>query len=144
MFGIGAPELVLILIVGLIVFGPGKLPEMGRTLGKGLREFRKASNALTTAINTPDPPPAPPAQNTAAQPQPAAAPTAQQAAPVAAEPAAPATAQLRSRHTAPSRRPRRRSSPNTAAQNITMILCRTAWFRRILCLDWAFPNSYLF
>ena len=92
MFGIGAPELVLILIVGLIVFGPGKLPEMGRTLGKGLREFRKASNALTTAINT-DPPPAPPAQNTAAQPQPAAAPTAQQAAPVAAEPAAPATAQ---------------------------------------------------
>lgn len=92
MFGIGAPELVLILIVGLIVFGPGKLPEMGRTLGKGLREFRKASNALTTAINTPDPPPAPPAQNTAAQPQPAAAPTAQQAAPVAAEPAAPAAA----------------------------------------------------
>ena len=86
MFGIGAPELVLILIVGLIVFGPGKLPEMGRTLGKGLREFRKASNALTTAINTPDPPPAPPAQNTAAQPQSAAA-------PVAAEPAAPAAAQ---------------------------------------------------
>lgn len=92
MFGIGAPELVLILIVGLIVFGPGKLPEMGRTLGKGLREFRKASNALTTAINTPDPPPAPPAQNTAVQPQPAAAPTAQQAAPVAAEQSAPAPA----------------------------------------------------
>ena len=91
MFGIGAPELVLILIVGLIVFGPGKLPEMGRTLGKGLREFRKASNALTTAINTPDPPPA---QNAAAQPQPAAAPTAQQAAPVvAAEPPAPAAQQ---------------------------------------------------
>ena len=89
MFGIGAPELVLILIVGLIVFGPGKLPEMGRTLGKGLREFRKASNALTTAINTPDPPPAP---NTAAQPHPAAAPTAQQAAPVAAEQSAPAPA----------------------------------------------------
>ena len=84
MFGIGAPELVLILIVGLIVFGPGKLPEMGRTLGKGLREFRKASNALTTAINTPDPPPAPPAQNTAAQqsaPAPAAtSPTAETAA----------------------------------------------------------------
>ena len=36
MFGIGVPELILILVVGLIVFGPGKLPEMGRTLGKGI------------------------------------------------------------------------------------------------------------
>ena len=74
MFGIGVPELILILVVGLIVFGPGKLPEMGRTLGKGIREFRKASNALTTAINAPEPPPAPPAPAPAAQPaqQPAA------------------------------------------------------------------------
>lgn len=89
MFGIGAPELVLILIVGLIVFGPGKLPEMGRTLGKGLREFRRASNALTTAINTPDPPPAPaqpaassqnPSQTTAAPAQQ----TTEQSAPAAA------------------------------------------------------------
>ena len=72
MFGIGVPELILILVVGLIVFGPGKLPEMGRSLGKGIREFRKASNALTAAINAPDPPPAAPAP---AQPaaQPAAA-----------------------------------------------------------------------
>lgn len=51
MFGIGVPELILILIVGLIVFGPGKLPEAGRALGKGLREFKKASNALTQALN---------------------------------------------------------------------------------------------
>ena len=49
MFGIGVPELILILVVGLVVFGPGKLPEMGRSLGKGIREFRKASNALTAA-----------------------------------------------------------------------------------------------
>ena len=41
MFGIGVPELILILVVGLIVFGPGKLPEMGRSLGQGIREFRK-------------------------------------------------------------------------------------------------------
>lgn len=67
MFGIGAPELILILVVGLIVFGPGKLPEMGRTLGKGLREFRKASNALTQAMNAPEPPPASPQQAQPAQ-----------------------------------------------------------------------------
>ena len=80
MFGIGAPELVLILIVGLIVFGPGKLPEMGRTLGKGLREFRKASNAVTTAINTPDPPPAPAAAQQSAPAPAATSPTAETAA----------------------------------------------------------------
>ena len=68
MFGIGVPELILILVVGLIVFGPGKLPEMGRSLGKGIREFRNASNALTAAINAPEPPPAPPAAAPAAQP----------------------------------------------------------------------------
>ena len=68
MFGIGVPELILILVVGLIVFGPGKLPEMGRSLGKGIREFRKASNALTAAINAPEPPPAQPAAAPVAQP----------------------------------------------------------------------------
>lgn len=90
MFGIGVPELILILVVGLIVFGPGKLPEMGRSLGKGIREFRKASNALTAAINAPEPPPAaapaaqPAAQATAetpaAAPMPTATPTAATAA----------------------------------------------------------------
>ena len=74
MFGIGIPELILILVVGLIVFGPSKLPEAGRALGKGLREFKKASNALTAAINAPDEPvqrPHVPAQP-AATPAPAA------------------------------------------------------------------------
>ena len=56
MFGIGIPELILILIVGLIVFGPSKLPEIGRAVGKGLREFRKASNALQSAINATEEP----------------------------------------------------------------------------------------
>lgn len=90
MFGIGVPELILILVVGLIVFGPGKLPEMGRSLGKGIREFRKASNALTAAINAPEPPPAPPVP--AAQPAPQAAAPAEQAVPTATPTAATAAA----------------------------------------------------
>lgn len=91
MFGIGVPELVLILIIGLIVFGPGKLPEMGRTLGKGIREFRKASNALSQAINAPENQPQQPAAP-APQPQQPAAPAPQSQQPAAApqESAAPA------------------------------------------------------
>ena len=54
MFGIGAGEFIVILIVGLIVFGPGKLPEVGRALGKALREFRKAQAALSQTLNEVD------------------------------------------------------------------------------------------
>ena len=61
MFGIGIPEFILILIVGLIVFGPSKLPEVGRAVGKAMREFKKASHALSAAINEPDDPPTKPA-----------------------------------------------------------------------------------
>ena len=50
MFGIGAGEFVLILIAGLILFGPSKLPELGRSLGKLLREFRKAQAALSATL----------------------------------------------------------------------------------------------
>ena len=58
MFGIGAGEFIVILIVGLIVFGPGKLPEVGRAIGKALREFRKAQAALSATLNEPlDEPP---------------------------------------------------------------------------------------
>jgi sec-independent protein translocase protein TatA len=42
MFGIGATELIIILVVALLVFGPGKLPEIGGALGRGIRDFRKA------------------------------------------------------------------------------------------------------
>ncbi|MGH7788932.1 MAG: twin-arginine translocase TatA/TatE family subunit [Candidatus Binatia bacterium] len=42
MFGLGAPELLLILAVALLIFGPGKLPEIGGALGRGIRDFRKA------------------------------------------------------------------------------------------------------
>ncbi len=50
MFGIGGGEFLLILIAGLILFGPSKLPELGRALGKGLREFRKAQAALSATL----------------------------------------------------------------------------------------------
>jgi TatA/E family protein of Tat protein translocase len=46
MFGIGMPELLLILGVALIVLGPKKLPELARTLGKGMAEFRRATDEL--------------------------------------------------------------------------------------------------
>ena len=46
MFGIGMPELLLILGLALIVLGPKKLPELAKTLGKGLAEFRRATDEL--------------------------------------------------------------------------------------------------
>lgn len=53
MFGsLGWPEIVFILILALLVFGPKRLPEVGRTLGRGLREFRRATSELKRTVNT--------------------------------------------------------------------------------------------
>ena len=51
MFGIGLAEIVIILIVALIVFGPKKLPDLAKSLGKGLAEFRKATDDLKSNID---------------------------------------------------------------------------------------------
>jgi len=51
MFGsIGMPELVIILVIALIIFGPRKLPELGRSLGRSIGEFKKASNELRSTL----------------------------------------------------------------------------------------------
>jgi sec-independent protein translocase protein TatA len=47
---LGFPELIIIFVVALIVFGPRKLPELGRSLGKGLSEFKRASNELRSTL----------------------------------------------------------------------------------------------
>lgn len=109
-FNIQGPELILILIIALIVIGPGKLPDVGSALGKSIREFRKAASDVKettrldaapasgsatatnggTAVTTAPPAPAAIAAPPAAAPVPVAPPPAEEPVPSAA-PGAPAT-----------------------------------------------------
>ena len=61
MFGIGIQELAIIFVVALLIFGPKRLPEFARSLGKGLAEFRRASSDLRQSfsldVDAPPPPP---------------------------------------------------------------------------------------
>ena len=50
MFGLGLPELLLILVIGLVFFGPGKLPDVGKAIGKSMREFKTALNDVKPEI----------------------------------------------------------------------------------------------
>ena len=96
---IGPLELVIILVIALLILGPGKLPDVGAALGKSIREFRKASSDVQDAVNlsvdtsplppTPTAAPAPVAPVAPVAPAPAQVPAAAAApvAPVAAPPA---------------------------------------------------------
>lgn len=76
MFNIGPGELLVILLLALIIFGPGKLPEVGRALGRTINEFRRATQEPVQP-----PPPAPPAPS----PPPAPADTARRSEPGSSE-----------------------------------------------------------
>ena len=102
---IGPGELILILIIALVVLGPGKLPDVAASLGKSVREFRKAATDVSDAakLDAPAPAPAPPVQASV----PAATPTADPA------PAAPTTAPAAPRAEAGSAPPAAADAPAT-------------------------------
>lgn len=54
MFGFGMPELIVILVILLVVFGPGKLPQLGSSLGGAIRNFKKAAAEEPKAVNPKD------------------------------------------------------------------------------------------
>jgi len=60
MFGAHLPELIVVLIVALVIFGPKRLPEIGGSLGKGIREFRRSTSGIddepVAQINAPETP----------------------------------------------------------------------------------------
>lgn len=70
----GPLELVIILVIALLILGPGKLPDVGSALGKSIREFRKASSDLGDSVKVDTSPLPPPSQEAPPAPAPAVAP----------------------------------------------------------------------
>ena len=97
----GPLELVIILVIALIILGPGKLPDVGASLGKSIREFRKASSdiqeSVTVKVDTSPLPPQAPAASAAQPPVATAAPYLQPAPADVPAPAAPVAAGTASR-----------------------------------------------
>ncbi len=52
MFGLGPAEIIVILVVALVIFGPKKLPELGKSLGQGIREFRRGTSGLKEELES--------------------------------------------------------------------------------------------
>ncbi|MBI2764013.1 MAG: twin-arginine translocase TatA/TatE family subunit [Chloroflexi bacterium] len=73
---IGPTELIIVLVIALLVLGPGKLPEVGSALGKSIREFRRAATDVKEAASLDPIPPAPPKPNVLSAPAPARTPDA--------------------------------------------------------------------
>jgi TatA/E family protein of Tat protein translocase len=96
MFDIGLQEMLVIGVLALLVFGPSKLPELGRMVGKAMREFRRASDEFRSTvetnlhINEPDPPPLAPVATAVETP----APLPSELEPAALESAAPPVPEL--------------------------------------------------
>ena len=84
-FGIGPVELIIVLVIALLVLGPGKLPDVGAALGKSIREFRKAATEVEDATRL-EAKPIPPVSTATPAPEPVAAPVAAPAPVVAAAP----------------------------------------------------------
>ncbi|MBW2235875.1 MAG: twin-arginine translocase TatA/TatE family subunit [Deltaproteobacteria bacterium] len=70
MFGVGFQELLVILVIALLIFGPKKLPELARSMGRAFAEFRRASTELRQHLDFSEPPPPPPAPRPAPEPKP--------------------------------------------------------------------------
>lgn len=59
-FGLGTSELVIIMLIALLVFGAKRLPEIGQSVGKGIRDFKRSLQDMEHHVNASEPPPPPP------------------------------------------------------------------------------------